>query len=302
MKLVRDLLLVAWVCSITGSVVVLAKNGDHHMNNRGTIIDFLNFLFSLVRTFCEVAAKEDYGSKQSGFLLLLNEEQIEHLNATFQPPLVFPTRRGPTLTPTNRTQCCNHLAAIPDLWTGGAHVHAEIQLVDNLVGLINDFTQNGHTVAVIVLYTYYVPCVNCTRRIQEDFLRYLHSYNFIVLYKEGEGKHDLNESYTQNVFSENNINLVKMANTSSNTAEHCPGVSSCEQFGADNHDALSVNSDSRDEEEEKKEEKGEEMEEVEEREEREETEEVEETEESEEKDCRSRFFNTRSKIETYFNY
>ena len=265
MKRVRGLLLVALVCSITGSVLVLAKNGDHHRYTR-----IATSALTLLDLFFRLAKWLGYEDRQIAFGVVLNEESIEQSNPTFQPPLEFPTPNR-TLTPANPAYYGNHLAAIPILLNRRPNVHAEKQILDHFNELITAFERNNNTVAVIVFYTHLAPCVSCTR----EFLAHLpHDlpYNVIVLYRTGTGQ-NINVPYTQNKFRVNNIRLQQVPEefftSETGTEEHRVASSRfCEDFiqnaqdytlpdsfgSANGREDMCVDMNSRDEDEEEEEE------------------------------------------------
>ena len=198
----RGLLLVALVYSITVSVVVLAKNGDHHRYRR-----IATSALALLDLFYRVAEERDYGNQQIAFGVVLNEERIEKSNPAFQPLLELPTRKC-TLIPANPADYGNYLAAIPILQNRRPNVHAEKQILDHLNELITAFERNSNTVAVVVFYTHMAPCESCTREFLAHLPRNL-PYNVIVLYRRDTGQ-NINVSYTEKEFRVNNIRLQQV--------------------------------------------------------------------------------------------
>ena len=200
------------VCIIIGSTtLVLAKNGDNHMNE--------SLLELLVRYFHYLATLLYKASRQHAFLTVLREEEA-HRDApvTLQPPIVFPTSNY-ALTPVKPQNYGNHLAAIP-IFRSKGHIHAEEQILDRLDDLIAAFQRNGSEVAAIVLYTYLAPCQNCTQRIVAYFRsRRQVCHNIIVAYTES--KKYINESYAAEMFHQNGIELRQISQSnfslSSNT-------------------------------------------------------------------------------------
>ena len=214
MKLVKGPLLFVVACIIIGSTtLVLAKNGDNHMDK------FL--LVFLARYFYYVAEMRNYSHRQYAFLTVLTEEEA-HWNTPviFQPPIVFPTCNH-TLTPANRKEYGNHLAAIPK-HRSKPKIHTEEQFLDRLDDLIAAFQRNGSKVAVIVLYTYRAPCQECTLRIVAYFRsRPQVCRNVIVVYTKDTG-HNINVSYAEQMLHENGITLHQIGQSDFNFPSNIP--------------------------------------------------------------------------------
>ena len=219
-------LLFVVTCIIIGSTtLVLAKNGDYHMDK--------SLLVFLVRYFHYLAEIQYNSHRQHAFLTLLTEkEAYRNTSLTFQPPIVFPTCNH-TLTPANPEDYGNHLAAIPKL-RNKPKIHTEEQFLDRLDDLIAAFRRNGSEVAAIVLYTYRAPCQECTRRIVDYFgSRPQVCRNVIVVYTESTG-HNINASYAEQMLHQNGITLHQIGqldfNFPSNTAEESAAVLDFESF------------------------------------------------------------------------
>ena len=201
MKLVKGPLLVVVVCTIIGSTtLVLAKNGDNHMD-RGlysmVVILLRDFYSSVVQGFhC-----------QRAFLILLTESEVHQSWAAFRPRIVFPTRRH-TLTPANPENYGNHLAAIPIYQKKGRYIHTEEQILEELDRLRIAYKEHGNKPYAIVLFTYRAPCRTCTEGIVDyvEKRQLWSSYHIFVLYTNGTGR-NTNVSYTEEVFHESHINL-----------------------------------------------------------------------------------------------
>ena len=99
----RELLLLAVACSITGSVVVLAEGGD---------LAFNSFIASLINGFHQLAAGHPNGT-QFSILVLLTQEQVQQWDATYQPPINFPGHNttNSSLIPPDPAQYGNYLTA-----------------------------------------------------------------------------------------------------------------------------------------------------------------------------------------------
>ena len=226
MKLVKGPLLFAVVCIIIGSTtLVLAKNGDNHMDK--------SLLVLLVSYFHYLADIQYDSHRQHAFLTVLTEEEA-HWNTPviFQPPIVFPTCEY-TLTPVNPEDYGNHLAAIPKL-RSRPNIHTEVQLLDRLDDLIAAFQRNGSEVAVIVLYTYRAPCQECTQRIIHYFRsRHQVCCNVFVVYTMDTG-YNISASYAEQMLHQNGITLHQIGqsdfNFLSNTAEESAAVLDFESF------------------------------------------------------------------------
>ena len=226
MKLLTGPLLFVVVCIIIGSTtLVLAKNGDKHMDE--------SLLKLLVSYFHYLAGTQYDSHRQYAILTVLTEEEAHrNTSVVFHPPIVFPTCNH-TLTPANPEEYGNHLAAIPKL-RSRPKIHTEEQFLDRLDDLIAAFQRNGSEVAVIVLYTYLAPCEECTQRIV-DYFRSSQQVcrNIIVVYTNSTG-HNINASYTAKMFHQNGIKLYQINhsdfNFPSSTAERCAAFLDFERF------------------------------------------------------------------------
>ena len=208
MTLMRELLLLAVVFSITGSVVVLADGGD---------LAFNSFIASLINGFHQLAAGHPNGTQFSIFVLL-TQEQIQQWDATYRPPINFPGHNttNSSLIPPDPAQYGNYLTAYADFQYQPAST-CKAQLLDHLDRLHDAFTKHGNTVAAIVLYTHFLPCESCTRAIRDTLELYDDDVRKIVVFKSSEGATFVNLAFAQKVFAESNIGLHQFCRGSSNS-------------------------------------------------------------------------------------
>lgn len=197
----KDSLLFVVVCIIIGSTtLVLAKNGDIHMDK--------SLLVFLVSYFQYLANIQYDPHRQHSFLTVLTEEEAHwNTSVTFWPAIVFPTK-DQTLTPANPKDYVNHLAAIPLFQKRKRDVHTEEQILERLDELITAFQKNGSKIAAIVLYTYRIPCENCTQRIVDYFAhrwQVCRNINITVVYTKGSPFDDV--SRTEKKLHRNGIAL-----------------------------------------------------------------------------------------------
>ena len=207
MTLVRELLLLAVVFSITGSVVVLADGSDPAFNS---------FIASLVNGFHQLAAGHPNGT-QFSILVLLTQEQIQQWDAMYHPPINFPGHNttNSSLIPPDPAQYGNYLLAYADFQCQPVST-CKAQLLDHLDRLYDAFTKHGNTVAAIVLYTHFLPCESCTRAIR-DTLELYDDPRRIVVFKSSENASFVNLAFAQKVFAESNIGLHQFCRGSSNS-------------------------------------------------------------------------------------
>ena len=227
MKLVKELLLVAVACTITGSAVVFA-DGDPAFNS---------FVASLIDGFRQLVAENPNGT-QFDLLVLLTQEQIQQWDATYQPPISFPGHNTTncSLIPADQTQFGNYIAACPAFQCQPVST-CEARLLEHLDGLYNAFTESGDTVAAIVLYTHFLPCERCTQAIRDSLKAQPYcDIRKIVVFESSKGASFVNLANAQSVFDESNIGLHRFCRSSSSSkferdeTEECAVTQSFQSF------------------------------------------------------------------------